>query len=253
MKKFRLIKEYPGSPSLGTIVYQHNLETTQRVYKIESTVSRVPLDKHIVEMQPLFWQEITKKDYEILSFVRINSSLYQGIIKTKNSSGNFTFDFVTGNDSEERLLNCSGFAIHSVRRLSDNKIFTLDDKLVFDGVAGKLVRFTLSNGKMYADQVSLSNIHHIEDKLFTTEDGVDIFEGDSYFKVTNDTFILLPMPSASKHESLRSKVFSTREAAREYIILNKPCLSISDIYNNSNLLKDGVICQGLRQHVKLKI
>lgn len=49
MKKYKLIKEYPGSPGLGYITSSENLIRLYREY-------------------PEFWEEIVEKDYEILSW-----------------------------------------------------------------------------------------------------------------------------------------------------------------------------------------
>jgi len=65
--------------------------------------------------------------------------------------------------------------------------------------------------------------------IFTTEDNVDIFEGNTYYKVVNKTFQLFIMENVSKGESLKSKVFSTKEKAEKYILMNEKSLSPNDI------------------------
>lgn len=75
-------------------------------------------------------------------------------------------------------------------------------------------------------------------KLFTTEDGVDIYEGDQYVRLNLETWWFRKDESTIAHSStpapdyyLHNKEFSTIAAAKEYIIMNKPCLSIKDIEN----------------------
>ena len=59
--KYKLIKKYPGSPELGTVV---TFYTNWGMYGI---LQNCLYKKEIIENQPEFWAEI-KKDYEILSF-----------------------------------------------------------------------------------------------------------------------------------------------------------------------------------------
>ena len=73
--------------------------------------------------------------------------------------------------------------------------------------------------------------------LFTTEDGVDIFEGDKvYYIETNDTtensfkvneYTIQYSGRFLSDNTLHS--FSTKEKAEEYILLNKPVLSLNDV------------------------
>lgn len=85
-----------------------------------------------------------------------------------------------------------------------------------------------------------------KEKLFCTEDGVNIYEGDKYWVARTDKYGILSMRWTSdltpcvldphiipidrdlyaKNGCLR---FSSEEAAEEYILMNKPCLSINDI------------------------
>jgi hypothetical protein len=89
----------------------------------------------------------------------------------------------------------------------------------------------------------LNNVEKVKQPLFTTEDGVDIFKGDKTYYVFND---LTPECNSGfkckwkvrggfyqnyqvNQGNEYYKVFSTKEKAEEYILLNKPCLSINDI------------------------
>jgi len=72
-----------------------------------------------------------------------------------------------------------------------------------------------------------------KEKLFCTEDGVDIFEGDVYWK--NNGWLNVKIFIA--HNKMKvsdfniDKKFSTKEAAEEYVLMNKPCLSINNVLN----------------------
>tara|TARA_R110000850_G_scaffold69665_2_gene154594 strand:- start:9036 stop:10010 length:975 start_codon:yes stop_codon:yes gene_type:complete len=69
-------------------------------------------------------------------------------------------------------------------------------------------------------------------KLFTTEDGVDVFEGDVYYSINNILECSTQQAIIGTGGAMKDKLFkdfSTKEAAEKYILLNKPCLSINDV------------------------
>lgn len=217
MRKYRLIKEYPGSPKLNTILTPKELQYCN-------------WDE--------YYEEIVEKDYEILNFISTENNIAQ--LSYFTCENNFT-----GNNI---------WKIYSIKRKSDGEIFTIGDKT--NGGSIKeicLMGLVVSNIKqpdfihivynhdlkdsIYPD---FNNVQKLKQPLFTTEDGVDIFEGDIYYKVINDTFQLFIMENASKGESLRSKVFSTKEKAEEYILMNKPCLSLNDIFKDVEKMRKGL-------------
>lgn len=133
-------------------------------------------------------------------------------------------------------------------------IFTIGDKTN----NGTISKFEVdSNGiRVFFEEkpknyhVSLNSIKHIKQPLFTTEDGVDIFEGDVVTVVSlkdfekgdcdgeNDTSIEAYSITwedkiiSSCNWNLRKDnflQFSTKEKAEEYILMNKPCLSLADV------------------------
>lgn len=70
--------------------------------------------------------------------------------------------------------------------------------------------------------------------LFVTEDGVEIFEGDKVACINKQTFeptgygtpVVNPKPNKFLY-------FSTKAKAEEYILYNKPCLSLNDVLDIS--------------------
>lgn len=161
MKKYVLIKEYPGSPKLGTII---NDEIT--TYGISFSKNNLSF----IKKYPEFWQPVVEKDYEILEYI---SKLKNCIIEPKNP-----------------LFNNGDWDIHSVRRLSDSEIFTIGDKIFPNN---KIYKFELKNNilKIWHCDISFStpiiegpsgqpgncswikginNIKKIKQPLFTTED-----------------------------------------------------------------------------------
>ena len=73
MKKYKLIKKYPGSPSLGT-----DITIDEKGYNSLHCDNDLKPEDH-----PEFWEEV-KKDYEILSFLNVDN---EGVYRLNNSVG----------------------------------------------------------------------------------------------------------------------------------------------------------------------
>lgn len=67
--------------------------------------------------------------------------------------------------------------------------------------------------------------------LFTTEDRVNIYHGDTYWyvEVDNNFDITRTTACSSEQQIPECKDFSTEAAAREYVRLNKPMYSLNDV------------------------
>lgn len=222
MKKYKLIKEYPGSPKLGYIWEMY---------------SGYKGDYH---RQPEYWEEIIEKDYEILSLTIHDSRL-------SDVTG-------YGNAYIEALLKDRLNKIHSVRRISDGEIFTIGDNVIFSAKSGSVLKGSVIQFRIdtefgiivdYIDNSKgvgqhwnyLNNAEKYKQPLFTTEDGVDIFEGDDYYSIHTTQF---NFPNGYGKPTIKGTAikgywitFSTKEAAEEYVLMNKPCLSIQDLINHT--------------------
>jgi hypothetical protein len=138
--------------------------------------------------------------------------------------------------------------IKSVKRLSDDTIFSIGDKVINPKLRSNatftITRFELDcNGEhMLAfgggGAIGIHKIEKYKEPLFITEDKVEIFKGDGYWQVTpefNHYFI-------GNNDYARrdcDKHFSTEQAAKEYIRLNKPKYSLEDIYSCLELVSWG--------------
>ena len=236
MKTYRLIKTYPGSPKLGTIVY---LETEDNyMTNMENDFKLFP--KKIVENYTEFWEEVVEKDYEILS-IKCKVKNFGSYILNKIHNGKFA------NEYKQIEFNSEFYDIHSVKRLSDGEIFTIGDKT--NGGSIKeiwLLGLVVSNIKQ-PDFIHIVYNHDLKDSiypdfndvqklkqpLFTTEDGVDIFENNiTIYRVDLQMWKLCsPIKSGRLLEGINLLKFSTKEKAEEYILMNKPCLSLTDLKN----------------------
>lgn len=77
--------------------------------------------------------------------------------------------------------------------------------------------------------------------LFTTEDGVKIKHGDTYYFVANNSIVIYKgIGSKDRQYGFNvGKHFSTEQAAEDYTFMNKRSLSIQDIINLASKKIDG--------------
>ena len=167
--KYKLIKEYPGSPKLGTILTHKELQYCN---------------------WNEYYQEVVEKDYEILSMECNKSSLLH--FNNVESSINFMLK----ND----------YSIHSVKRLSDSEIFAIGDIVKCEDCKGKITSLEIYDNDIYLTGIDNETPfgftlckaldcfeipQKVKKPLFTTEDGVGIFEGDISFGVNSNFKLLL--------------------------------------------------------------
>lgn len=249
MKKYKLIKEYPGSPMLGSYTGNtYDSGIACKVIRPDGITFSNSFGWYWVTNFPEFWEEIVEIDYKILSVLLQRPDKHQ--IQNVSEYNN--------NGYVESLVNCAGNKIHSIKRLSDGEIFTIGDTVNNSnfGANGTLNRIRIIEGTnclsfgvdfFIRDKNSddsecvLDNLSIVKQPLFTTEDGVDIFKGDSYCKVNNysDYSILTGFIGYGAHDNYKGLKFSNKEAAQEYVLMNKPCLSFMEIMYEISLTATG--------------
>ena len=236
MSSYKLKKWYPSLPKDWEIDMEVRLIGDAKNNIYNTCDSRYTSNYRYcfeVENNPEFWEKVVEKDYEILSFTN-----HTGQISTKRKNGLFLNSICTNGSgvyTEEHHLN--KWDIQSVKRLSDGSIWTIGEKTT-DGI---ITKFEILDGVLIVfiydvTWFKLDLLEKLKQPLFKTEDGVDIFQGDKvHWVVTRDYRYLYYIPFVSTHlESCFSKdgvykVFSTKEVADEWILMNKPCLSIKEI------------------------
>ena len=102
--KYKLIKKYPGSDPVGTIVTGYGKDGWY-----SKGAGGKTYDWTLVVLNPEFWEEVVEKDYEILSYIKKGSTT---CTTTKRRGG----------ENHEEFWN-----IYSVKRLSDGEVFTIGD------------------------------------------------------------------------------------------------------------------------------
>jgi len=212
MKKYRLIKELPfeNSPKIGYIS-EPKLVGHENLHYWNCNWFN-PKD------YPEFWEEVVEKEYEIVEYT------------TKNP------DIILNVGCYQKPL------IKSVKRLSDGEVFSIGDKVKYSGKKCMYSHFTIDNFYITTDNRMLARsldciineyiTEIVKEPIFTTEDGVDIYQGMSYWCVNTSSHLwTLWLQTAREKTQLHKNVlaFATEKAAQNYIKYNKPVLSYNDV------------------------
>jgi len=168
------------------------------------------------------WELVKEKEWEVIQYNRL-------------AAGVFTISY----------------DIKTVKRLSDNTIFSIGDKIkcqnshvdkpepitrIEINKEGTPCLFTKSfhnNGVNIFKAIKCIF-------LFVTEDGIEIFEGDKYWEVVliNNSYNIRDMLADSTSNPCRDYyiTFSTEKAAKDWIDMNKPQFSKQQILSGANEL-----------------
>lgn len=239
MRKFKLIKEYPNSPKIGTILNSDTIYTKDKIVLDWKGTSIDPKE------YPEFWQEI--KEYpKIISFKGDGSN-----IATLDEYGTYTYNSNNVSVTKERLLSLigKGVTIHQVQT-SDTKVFTVGDKVNYYGENCKIIRFYFNEHKQLSFEVNAkkastpkTGVFGSDEKynylkkaptpLFTTEDNFEIVDvltrvyvvWNNKLTISNERFWDVQIPAEMKE----CKVFYNKESAEKFVDKNKPRFSVKDV------------------------
>jgi len=177
-----------------------------------------------------------KPDYEILSFIEKPEAVELGdkplVLKVSLIPKIYKL--------EDYLKADSSFNINSVCRISDGEVFCLGD-FVCETIntppsTWHITEFSLKDSRCFTCGVNINNIEKVKSKapLFTTEDGFDIYHNTKYWQVEvmPPTYKTYEAHTAIAHfknkyetsyyNNAAIKKFSTEEAAKQYVSINKP-------------------------------
>ena len=146
----------------------------------------------------------------------------------------------------EVLVTCPiEHTIYSVKRLSDSEIFTVGDYIKMQWCSKKGIIESIYHNehnqlsfKIKGSEAPLTSVFtekhpiKLKQKLFTTEDGVEVSKGDIIYKVMKGSFCMTSEKYNGQKENSYCLYFANEESAKEYILLNNPCLSINDVVNS---------------------
>lgn len=274
MSKYILKKKYPGSPEVGTeiirIIRSRIMGLTKpRVLETYMIKGQNTFSIKNPQDYPEFWEKMMELDYEILSFKTTDKHPgANDVLSILNTINSYTYEYSSIPCTLEEMLNSviKGYnVIYSVKRLSDNTILTVGDRYqVVDPIkeVRTIATFYISENKLYIASreygySELKEIQMVKQPIYKTEDNVEIFEGDDVHWVNTYNYTYLySLPFSTGAPKLLNtvgniyKVFSTKEAAEEWLIYNKPCLSINDVLSVG---QRGIVDEGkLKQIVKNK-
>jgi hypothetical protein len=230
MNKYKLKKEYPNSPELGYVIEEKLHYGTWGYF-----LNCFPL---YPEKYPEFWEKVVEQDYEIIAFRQLTGISVHYITKGDVCYKNM-----------DVLLNAvknGNQQIYSVKRLSDGEIFTIGDLVTaYSGASDKILSFNTIYNDCYKKEIAYATFKNLatggldisclkkaKQPLFKTEDGIDIYEGDNWVRVRLSDFTILGIYGDAIGAI---KTFSTKEAAEEYVLLNKPCLSLKDVFDEGSI------------------
>lgn len=87
--------------------------------------------------------------------------------------------------------------------------------------------------------------------IFISDDKKEIYSGDRYWLLINNMENIIECNTENyiegQHEDTRAKRFSTEQAAKDYVIFNKQCLSLNEIINV--MIKNSVISKDKAFHI----
>lgn len=285
MRRFKLIKEYPCSPKIGSIqTISSTINNLEKEYidfpeyweevieypigtRVFNSISNciytkkedgwyrpgertAYTDNNISKSKGIsvISEEMVEKDYEILS-LKYRNELYNRF------DGTYWYDslYKIITDDTNRIhidsLNSNDIIIYSIRRLSDGEIFTVGDKINFNihncsNPTDTIKEFIIIDNAIKIKALnftwgsSLDIIQNIKQPLFTTKDGVDIYEGDFAYECCRSNSIFNHVNKFTPLEQCRDTyktigidwiVFSTEETAKEYILMNKLIFTVTDV------------------------
>jgi len=255
-KKYKLLKLYPTTPTdweVGDVVEHWG----SCLYHYQVEYKRGYASKPEVENYPEFWEEVVEKDYKILKFKDLTS----GAIFSLNADGLYWYEESRRNGFtlenmlyKGRCVKNGEISIYSIERLCDGEIFTVGDDVKLQDqnkdrtiksfeLTDESIRFRFADGlgvqlKYYPRPGDI--IHRSQTALFTTNDNLDIYHGEEYWRITGvgPYFISREMALETKTYNAEIPRFSTEEAARRWVENNRKQYSKADI--KSALIKTGI-------------
>ncbi len=193
------------------------------------------------------WEEVVKPYWEVISFKQPNNNR----IDTKRENG--LFGVSTGNKPQkEGYYNENSYRsywnIYSVKRQSDGVIFTVGDTVICnERYVEKIssIGFFQENHLVFNFENTSDNFTtesewnrmqpKIDRALFTTEDGVEIFDEKKQVAwVINGNYSYDLGVCATNRELVKNnpqtyKLFSTREIAEQWILQNEKKYSLNNL------------------------
>lgn len=185
MKEYKLIKEYSGSPKLGTIV---NCSEKHKIYNYDSEDYFIGLPKHQVKNLPEYWEEVVKKDYQIIKLISKSGDISDLI----NNSGEiaWSIDDDINYMMPEDIINLNeGHEIYCVKRLSDGMVFSIGDRVQYKtmNIWNDTSTSTILKMSLYHDKIIISTNIAVDWAFLS--DSIRIVPKSDWIKYSTDDII----------------------------------------------------------------
>ncbi len=173
--------------------------------------------------------ELVDKEYEILSLLHSNGEIHSSNTHLNKNHFKRCLDAFNAGSTT--------WSIYSIKRLSDGEVFTIGDKVKcihqahLDEVS-TIESISVKDTRCFISGMNMEYFQKIN-KVLTTEDGVDIFINDEvwYIKKNLKSTVYKKIVKTKRWNIKDWLYFSTKEAAEEYILMNKPVFSLEEIYS----------------------
>jgi hypothetical protein len=225
-KQYSLVKIYPGIPP--------DWEIDMIIEKGKFTY--FPVDKKYRSKSIYFWEVENFSDY----WIEVKEKTYKIIAYYQDNCGRF--HIYDEKHVNWNIIEKMNYKIHSVERLSDNKIFKIKDETN----AGIIAFFELDGniiipyvGVKMPLQADFELIQKNKPVIFISDDNVEMYEGDSYYYSLSDIRkekCIVQDFAPDQKDTVR---FSSEEVMDEYILVNKKVFSIEDIAKIYSTAKEG--------------
>lgn len=210
-------------------------------FRIATDFEKFPLCEKEFGFRIIGMQTSDIKNKTIRAQRQLNGTFQGHPLDTKDTDG-----------SSFKSMLVSGWAISKVIRDHDKQTFELGDtfKAGPNGKVGKITDFSFTHsmngilitGKVNDDLEVIENLQYcivgpLSEPLFISDDKVEVREGCKYFGVT-ENFSIFEGTASIHYMNQYIKRFVYKSLAEDWVIRNKPCLSLVDvskIYVTANL------------------
>ena len=249
MAEYTLLKKYPNLPKnweVGMLVGIGDGKSAYTPCSSKYVVMQIAAEN--VQNFPEYWEKVKEKEYEILSFIFVG--VEKTIVEIENGylKGHATLKILP----ESYYLESKLWNIHSIKRLSDGEVFTLGDECYYGhrkdsftikeieyetapADRGKKVLTFITSSNVLGKWLILSKITKIK-YLFTSDDSIGIMKGDEYVTVAKSNFDITEGNIANTvPDNQLFWRFKTKEAAEDWVLMNKPTFSVNDLSHFINV------------------
>ncbi len=245
MKTYKLVKKYPGSLEIGTEVVWGNFGLSGECYQVKVKAGIFRFAKETIENNSEFWQEVEQPEYEVLEVKLSDDTIltYQGqecIKRTDVFTPSSTYKL-------DACLKDSRVKINSVKRLSDGLIIKVGNKVTTKGymTTENVTGFILHDGttsfkkgiwvETVEGSMHIERVKEVLSPIYTTYDGVEVYSyRQVVFWVIDGKYEYALDMCAGNVELIKTqpktyKVFSTKEAAEDYVKSLTPLFVTEDL------------------------